>query len=211
MLYTFPALSIFLFVTGAAFNLDSQESRLAVVATFIYLFMIAYSPGLGPVPFTYSAEAFPLNVRALGMASATAVTWMFNFIISFTWPKMMATFTTQGGFYWYAGWNIFGLIFAYFLVPETKRLTLEELDDVFSISNHDFAREKSSQLKRSFKKKDSGKAESGFQNLELPREPARAAMRSSHTAKGGSNIETPNAAVTAVSMPAMTCACVGSC
>ena len=46
-----------------------------VVALGIYLFTIFYSSGEGPVPFTYSAEAFPLKVRDLGMSFATAVTW----------------------------------------------------------------------------------------------------------------------------------------
>ena len=63
-----------------------------------------------------------------------------NFLISFTWPEMMDKFTTTGGFYWYATWNIFGWIFAYFLVPETKGMTLEELDGVFSVRNRDHAR-----------------------------------------------------------------------
>lgn len=51
------------------------NGRLAVVALGIYLFGIAYSPGEGPVPFTYSAEAFPLYVRDIGMSLATAVLW----------------------------------------------------------------------------------------------------------------------------------------
>ena len=37
--------------------------------------MVVYSPGEGPVPFTYSAEAFPLYIRDIGMSFATAVTW----------------------------------------------------------------------------------------------------------------------------------------
>lgn len=32
----------------------------------------------GPVPFTYSAEAFPFNVRDVGMSYATALTWGFS-------------------------------------------------------------------------------------------------------------------------------------
>ncbi|KAG2111361.1 hypothetical protein DEU56DRAFT_920058 [Suillus clintonianus] len=39
-----------------------------------HLFAIFYSPGEGPVPFTYSAEAFPLYIRDVGMSFATATT-----------------------------------------------------------------------------------------------------------------------------------------
>ncbi|EEU39393.1 uncharacterized protein NECHADRAFT_43621 [Fusarium vanettenii 77-13-4] len=140
LLSTFPLMSICLFWTGANFYLPEGPVRLALLATGIYLFMAVYSPGLGPVPFTYSAEAFPLHIRALGMASATSITWAFNFLLSFTWPSMEAAFTTSGAFFWYASWNMFGLVFAYFLLPETKALSLEELDFVFSMRNRDHAK-----------------------------------------------------------------------
>lgn len=140
LLLTFPVMSIFLFWTGSSFLITDTSTRLASVVASLYCFMILYSPGLGPVPFTYSAEAFPLHIRAVGMASATSITWAFNFLISFTWPEMMAKFTAAGGFYWYATWNFAGWIFAYFLVPETKNRTLEELDQVFSVRNRDHAR-----------------------------------------------------------------------
>ena len=52
------------------------SGRLAVVALGVYLFDCVYSPGEGPVPFTYSAEAFPLYIRDVGMSFATAVTWL---------------------------------------------------------------------------------------------------------------------------------------
>ncbi|RAK96051.1 uncharacterized protein BO80DRAFT_449648 [Aspergillus ibericus CBS 121593] len=101
-----------------------DTSRTACVATGIYLFMVVYSPGEGPVPFTYSAEAFPLYIRDVGKPFATATTWGFNFIVSLT---------PQGTSGWYAPWNIFGWIFCYFCLPETKALSLEELDQLFSV------------------------------------------------------------------------------
>jgi hypothetical protein len=51
----------------------------------------------------------------------------FNFILSLTWPALVAAFTPTGAFGWYAAWNLFGWVFCYFLLPETKNLTLEEL------------------------------------------------------------------------------------
>jgi hypothetical protein len=123
----------------------------------IYVFMACYSPGEGPVPFTYSAEAFPLHLRDVGMSFATAgktpytqtrcethtdlqtVCWGFNFILSLTWPALVEAFTAQGAFGWYAAWNFFGWVYCYFLLPETKNLTLEELDTVFDVGNKQFA------------------------------------------------------------------------
>lgn len=144
LLVTFPLMALCLFFTGFSFYMPNSEAegeynpaRLAMIAVGIYLFMMVYSPGEGPVPFTYSAEAFPLHIRDIGMSSATAVTWGFNFIISFTWPRLVVAYTPTGAFCWYAGWNLFGWVFAYFFLPETKNLTLEELDNVFGVRNRD--------------------------------------------------------------------------
>ncbi|KAL1960586.1 hypothetical protein VTO42DRAFT_7165 [Malbranchea cinnamomea] len=133
LLTTFPLMSIFLLFTGFSFYIETEKARLACVATGIYLYMVVYSPGEGPVPFTYSAEAFPLYIRDVGMSFATATTWFFNFIVSLTWPALEAAFKPQGAFGWYAAWNFFGWIFCYFFLPETKALSLEELDHVFSV------------------------------------------------------------------------------
>ncbi|KAI4195990.1 MAG: hypothetical protein LQ348_002374 [Seirophora lacunosa] len=140
LLVTFPLMAIMLLITGFSFLAPEGMGRLAGVATGIYMFMVVYSPGEGPVPFTYSAEAFPLYIREYGMAFATATTWGFNFILSLTWPALEEAFTTTGAFGWYAGWNFFGWVFAYFCLPETKERTLEELDTVFSMRTRDHAR-----------------------------------------------------------------------
>ncbi|KAL0934715.1 MFS myo-inositol transporter [Colletotrichum truncatum] len=140
LLVTFPLMAISLIFTGFSFYIAEGTARLACIATGIYIFAAVYSPGAGPVPFTYCAEAFPLHIRDIGMSSATAVTWGFNFIISFSWPSMSKAFTPTGAFLWYACWNLFGLVVAYFFLPETKSLTLEELDSVFSVRNRDHAK-----------------------------------------------------------------------
>ncbi|KAJ0413613.1 hypothetical protein BJY00DRAFT_319610 [Aspergillus carlsbadensis] len=136
LLTTFPLMSIFLLFTGFSFYIPQEThetARVACVATGIYLYMIVYSPGEGPVPFTYSAEAFPLYIRDVGMSFATATTWGFNFIVSLTWLPLVKAFSSQGAFGWYAAWNAFGWVTCYFCLPETKALSLEELDQVFSV------------------------------------------------------------------------------
>jgi hypothetical protein len=68
-------MSLCLFFTGFSFWIpSSSKAQVACVALGIYLFGIVYSPGEGPVPFTYSAEAYPLYIRAQGMSLATATT-----------------------------------------------------------------------------------------------------------------------------------------
>lgn len=139
LLTTFPLMSLFLFFTGFSFWIPKathHTARTACIALGIYLFGMVYSPGEGPVPFTYSAEAYPLYVRSYGMSLATATTWFFNFVLSITWPSLQTAFTTQGAFAWYATWNIIGFVLVLLFLPETKGKTLEELDQVFSVPTH---------------------------------------------------------------------------
>ena len=76
ILTTFPILSLTLLFTGFVFWIQGETARTACIALGIYLYGIAYSPGMGPVPFTYSAEAYPLYVRTYGMSLATATLWV---------------------------------------------------------------------------------------------------------------------------------------
>ncbi|KAL8788510.1 MAG: hypothetical protein Q9195_007249 [Heterodermia aff. obscurata] len=112
------------FALPAFFTIDSFGRRNLLLFTY---------PFLGPVPFTYSAEAFPLHIREVGMSFATSTTWTFNFILSFTWPSLLTAFKPQGAFAWYAVWCLIGWVLVLLFVPETKALTLEELDQVFSV------------------------------------------------------------------------------
>ncbi|KIX06369.1 uncharacterized protein Z518_04345 [Rhinocladiella mackenziei CBS 650.93] len=134
LLFTFPWLAVFLLWTGFSFWFHNDKAKVGMVTTGMYLFEVFYSPGEGPVPFTYSAEAFPVHVRDVGMSFATATTWCFNFILSFTWPHLLTAFKPQGAFGWYGAWCIILWFLILLFVPETKALTLEELDQVFSVS-----------------------------------------------------------------------------
>ncbi|KAK6198095.1 arabinose-proton symporter [Scheffersomyces amazonensis] len=137
LLFTFPLMAIFLLVAGFGFLINQEtnkEGRLGMIIIGVYLFSCVYSSGEGPVPFTYSAEAFPLYIRDIGMSFATATCWFFNFILAFTWPRLLNAFTATGAFGFYAAWNIVGFFLVLWFLPETKGLTLEELDEVFAVS-----------------------------------------------------------------------------
>lgn len=142
LLFTLPFLAIFLLITGFSFWIDEAKTitRLGVVLMGIYVYAAFYGMGMGPVPFTYSAEAFPIHVRDVAMSYATAVLWFFNFILTITWFRMKEAFTAQGSFGWYAAWCVILWLLVLLFVPETKGLTLEELDSIFSVPSGKQAR-----------------------------------------------------------------------
>lgn len=134
LLFTFPNMCWTLLAAGFSFYLPNGTKRqLAAVTLFIYLFTIFYSPGEGPVPFAYSAEVFPLSHREVGMSWAVATNNFYGAILSLTFFRIEAAFTIVGAFGFYAGLNALATVMILLWVPETKQLTLEELDYVFDV------------------------------------------------------------------------------
>lgn len=79
ILWTFPIMFVLLLVVDLLYydyevwiNKAYQSPAQAAIV-FLFLFVVVYSPGLGPVPFTYSAEVFQLSHREVGMGWAVAV------------------------------------------------------------------------------------------------------------------------------------------
>lgn len=139
LLFTFPQMFWTLLIAGMCFLLpESNSARLPVIALFLYLFTAFYAPGEGPVPFTYSAEVFPLSHREIGMAWAVAVNNLFATQVSLTFTTMVNVFTPAGAFGFYAGLNIIALVLIFLFLPETKQRTLEELDHIFAVPTRRF-------------------------------------------------------------------------
>lgn len=64
LLFTFPQMAWTLLAAGLSFLIpSSSQAHLGMIAFFVFLFQAFYAPGEGPVPFTYSAEVFPLSHR----------------------------------------------------------------------------------------------------------------------------------------------------
>lgn len=114
--------------------------RLGAIALFIYLFAAFYSPGEGPVPFTYSAEIFPLSHREIGMGWAVSTCLFWAAVLSISFPSILAAMTATGAFGFYAGLNVVAFLMIFLFVPETKQRTLEELDDIFAVPTPQFIR-----------------------------------------------------------------------
>ncbi|KAJ5491189.1 hypothetical protein N7539_002756 [Penicillium diatomitis] len=141
-LATFPLMCIFLLAAGLSL-LNSNDNRskgahIGPVALFVYLFTICYSLGEGPVAFQYSAEVFPTVQREQGMAWAVCINNTFAGILGLTFPRMTSVMTPTGAFGFYAGLNLIAWFMIFCFVRETKQLTLEELDQVFSVPTKKF-------------------------------------------------------------------------
>lgn len=135
LLFTFPNMCWSLLVAGFCFWIPSEnKAHLGLLAFFIYIFCIFYSPGGGPVPFTYSAEVFPLSHREIGMSWAVATNNWWGATLGITFPYILKFMKPQGAIGFYAGLNLVAFVLIFLFVPETKQRSLEELDYVFAVT-----------------------------------------------------------------------------
>ncbi|PWW73604.1 hypothetical protein C7212DRAFT_284453 [Tuber magnatum] len=135
LLFTFPLMALCMLIT----SLLDKDGKTPLTLIGMYLFALVYSPGEGPVPFVYSAECYPLYIRDIGMAIATAVTWLFNGLLTITWPPIHE-WIESAAFAIYAGLNLVGFVLILLFVPETRGCTLEELSSIFEVSSKDQAK-----------------------------------------------------------------------
>ncbi|KAJ3771280.1 hypothetical protein EV361DRAFT_887287 [Lentinula raphanica] len=122
-------MAIALFATGYFMYLDRPETPNAVV-TCVIIFNAAFGYSWGPIPWLYPPEIMPLTVRAKGVSLSTATNWAFNFLVGEITPYLQEVITWKL-YIMHAFFCCCSFILVYFLYPETKGVTLEEMDAVF--------------------------------------------------------------------------------
>ncbi|RCV16491.1 hypothetical protein SEVIR_3G145100v4 [Setaria viridis] len=103
------------------YYLLSMISLVALVA-----FVIAFSFGMGAIPWLMMSEILPVSIKSLGGSIATLAAWLTSFAITMT-ANLMLTWSVGGTFLSYMIVSAFTLVFVVLWVPETKGRTLEEI------------------------------------------------------------------------------------
>ena len=98
------------------------------VVGFALLAIAFFAATLGPVAWVYLSEIFPNAVRGTAIGIAVLSLWVANFILSFTFPILVASLGPAKTFWLYALICFGGLIFLKFRAPETRGKTLEEIE-----------------------------------------------------------------------------------
>ncbi|KAH7591371.1 High-affinity hexose transporter HXT6 [Nakaseomyces glabratus] len=99
-----------------------------IVFTCFYIFCFATT--WAPLAFVICSETFPLRVKAKCMALAQASNWIWGFLISFFTPFITGAINFNYG-YVFMGCLCFSYFYVFFFVPETKGLTLEEVNTMW--------------------------------------------------------------------------------
>ncbi|KAI1201121.1 general substrate transporter [Nemania serpens] len=104
---------------------------LSVMIAFICIFIFFFASTWGPGSWVLIGEIFPLPMRARGVALSTASNWLWNFVIGLITPYMVDKDKGNLGakvFYIWGGLCAIAVVYTWALVPETKGLTLEQVD-----------------------------------------------------------------------------------
>jgi MFS transporter, SP family, xylose:H+ symportor len=97
-----------------------------VVLVSLLLFIAAHAFGQGAVIWVFISEIFPNRVRAQGQALGTSTHWVMAALITWTFP-LIASSSGGHAFAFYAVMMFLQLLWALFLMPETKGVPLEEI------------------------------------------------------------------------------------
>jgi len=108
-------------------NISAVNAQIAFIAIFIFFFASTWGPGA----WVLIGEIFPLPIRSRGVALSTASNWLWNTIIAVITPYMVnpdeGNLRSSVFFIW-GGLCTCAFVYAYFLIPETKGLSLEQVD-----------------------------------------------------------------------------------
>ncbi|KAL7422311.1 Plasma membrane low glucose sensor [Cryptotrichosporon argae] len=128
-------------IVGTAAGSTSQTAGKCLVA-FTCIYVALYAISWGPVPWCITGEIFPNSIRAKSVSLSTASNWLWNWGIGYATPYLVDPSTTGVNavktadlgakvfFIW--GATCAGCaVWSYFLAPETKGLSLEQIDILY--------------------------------------------------------------------------------
>jgi sugar porter (SP) family MFS transporter len=126
------AISLFALSFGFMSQNNTEALKWIGVAS-LALYVAAFAISIGPIFWLIIAEIYPLKIRGLAMSCATGCCWISNLVVSFTFPLLLKYLNTALTFSLYGAIAVVAIIFCFFMVPETKGVSLEELQERFKI------------------------------------------------------------------------------
>ncbi|OAZ02889.1 sugar porter family MFS transporter [Flavobacterium succinicans] len=116
-------------LTMVAFAFYSQLGSVVLLLS-IMLFIASHAIGQGAVIWVFISEIFPNTVRANGQAFGTGIHWIFAALITLVGPIVIDIYKENPWpiFAFFAFMMLLQLVFVLFMMPETKGLSLEEIE-----------------------------------------------------------------------------------
>lgn len=119
-----------LLALGCAFQfeavLGANLKWVAVGSLVAYIVCFAFS--LGPIGWILVSEVFPLKIRGFAMSICTVSNFAFNFFVVGSFPILINRLGGAITFWGFAAVSFLCILFVFFFVPETKGISLEQIE-----------------------------------------------------------------------------------
>ncbi|HXJ15959.1 MAG TPA: sugar porter family MFS transporter [Candidatus Polarisedimenticolia bacterium] len=114
---------------GLSFHFTAHNGAFAWVAVVsMMLYVASFAISLGPIFWLLISEIYALRVRSSAEGLSATFNWGSNLVVSLTFLTLLEKIGTSQTFWLYALLAVGAWIFSYYLVPETKGRTLEEIE-----------------------------------------------------------------------------------
>ncbi|MBW3088738.1 sugar porter family MFS transporter [Bifidobacterium sp. 82T24] len=129
------AMTVFLLIATVGFyHASMQDGNFvlpgiwAPIAIFgMYAFFLSFNFSWGAGMWVVIGEIFPNNIRAIGVAVATAFNWIGNFVVSTTFPPLRDTIGVGNVYLAYTVFALLSYLFVKKVLPETNGVALEDM------------------------------------------------------------------------------------
>jgi SP family arabinose:H+ symporter-like MFS transporter len=97
------------------------------VLLFVMTFVAGHAFGNGVACWVIISEIYPTKVRGRAMSIATTALWLVCYFGNQTFPLMQKYLGNGGTFWWFGFAALTNFLFVFWLIPETKGRSLEEI------------------------------------------------------------------------------------
>ncbi len=126
----FATMTVGMGVLGYMLSIGTLSFGMQIFAVIMLLvFIIGFATSAGPLIWVLCSEVQPTKGRDFGIAASTLTNWVANFIVGVTFLSMLQGLGNGITFGIYAALNAAFLLFTFFMVPETKGISLEKIED----------------------------------------------------------------------------------
>ncbi|KAJ5674675.1 General substrate transporter [Penicillium maclennaniae] len=130
-----PGFFIGLVLVGAGYTIDYTKYPAAAEGLYLtgIIMYMGFFGSYACLTWVIPSEVFPTYLRHYGMTTADANLFLCSFIVTYNFTRMRDTMTSTGltlGFY--GGIAVLGWFYQIIFMPETKNMSLEEIDELFA-------------------------------------------------------------------------------
>lgn len=101
-----------------------------LILILICIYVAGFALSWGPLGWLVTSEIFPLEIRSAAQSITVAVGFLFTFLVAQTFLAMLCHFKS-GIFFFFGGWVAIMTGFVYLLLPETKNVPIEKMDQIW--------------------------------------------------------------------------------